>query len=99
MAVKASPILAPLVATKQLADVRPLPAVIDQIRLREEIIKQFSLAEMKDLCERLRIDYEDISGDTRSAKALELVGYFKRRNRLPQVLTMCRQLRPNGNWQ
>jgi hypothetical protein len=50
----------------------------DRIAVREAIKQHYSLDEMRTLCDDLGIDYENLPGETRERKALELVGYFER---------------------
>jgi WD40 repeat protein len=49
---------------------------------------------MKLLCAKLGEDFDEIRGDGPSEKALELVRYFARRKRIPDLLEQVRQERP-----
>ena len=66
--------------------------------LRGKIVENFNLEEIQNLCHDLDIPYEDLSGDTRTAKARELVSYAKRHARLDALIAYCRQNRPSKNW-
>lgn len=55
-------------------------------RLRLAIIRQFSLSDLRTLCFDLGIDYDDLSGDTKSGKAIELIESMVRRGRLKELV-------------
>lgn len=56
--------------------------------LRTFIAERFSLAEMAQLCADMNIDFESIAGNTKEAKALELVQYCTRRGQLHDLVAM-----------
>lgn len=64
------------------------------LQLEQFIAAAFSLDGIKHLCERLGVEYEEIPGATRSAKARELVRYMDRRGLLPELRQALAQLRP-----
>ena len=66
--------------------------------LRDLLARHFNNDELRRLCFDLTIEYEDLPGDTRIAKAQSLVEYGLRHNRLPDLGTRCRQLHPAVNW-
>lgn len=70
----------------------------DLTSLRNAIVKHFSSAELVDLCWDLSIDYDDLPGSTRSAKARELIGFMNRRGRLEQLVVVLQRRRPLVNW-
>jgi len=53
---------------------------------------------MRDLAMRLEVDFEDMAGETKEAKARAMVSYMKRRKRLVELRDMVRQLRPGGRF-
>lgn len=67
-------------------------------RLRELLIARFSDNELKTLCFDMGIDYENISGSTKSAHAIELIRYLRSRDRLGEFLKLCQRERPTVNW-
>lgn len=77
---------------------RPLQAQVDLVALRDKLVQYFSLAELDDLCFKVGVDDEEIPGQTRPEKAREMVQYFQRRNRLPELLAACRAERPTVQW-
>ncbi len=62
--------------------------------LHQRLLDQFSEDDLRTLCFRLGIQYEDLSGDNRQAKARELVLYAQRRGRIADLERAIDQLRP-----
>jgi hypothetical protein len=50
---------------------------------------------LRDLCFELEIDYEDLGGDSQSARARELVLFAKRRNLLARLVACVMRDRPH----
>lgn len=71
---------------------------MNRFELLKELRANFSDSELRDLCLELGIDYEDLPGASKADKARELILYLERRDQLPQMLAICRRLRPNVNW-
>ncbi len=69
---------------------------MDLPQLRDLITRYFNDSELRDLCFDLGIDYENLGGDNKAAKARELVGYGQRHGRLAELEAACRSLRPNA---
>jgi hypothetical protein len=67
-------------------------------RLRQGLSDLFSEEELRTLCFDLGVDYENLPGSGKIGKAREIVAYFERRSSIPQLITQCRRLRPNGPW-
>jgi len=55
------------------------------IALRNFIVEHFNIDELRMLIADLGLDYDNISGSTKSTKALELVTFHKRHGRLPEL--------------
>lgn len=70
----------------------------DQMALVEQIKHHFSPAELRLLCEDLRVFYHDIRGENYTEQVLELLRYMVRRGRVPELLEQCQKLRPHVNW-
>lgn len=62
------------------------------------LIQGFSGEELKTLCFKLNINYDDLPAQGRSAKALELVRFMARDNRLQTLVAVGAELRPNLAW-
>jgi len=69
-----------------------------QIILQDIIKAGFNNDELKDLCSRLDVKYEDLSGQNRSAKILEFVSFMERRKRLDNLLYEGKTVRPELAW-
>ena len=65
-------------------------------QLRDFITRNFNDSELRDLCFDLDIEYENLGGDNKAAKARELVAYCQRHGRLTELEDTCRRLRPNA---
>lgn len=62
--------------------------------LRVLLETRFSDEELQALCFDLSVDYENLKGTTKSAKAMALIGYFERMHRLGELLRAVKDLRP-----
>jgi hypothetical protein len=58
------------------------------------INNSFNEEELKTLAFELGVDYDSLSGEGKSGKARELVGYVERRAQLPALVAAVRQARP-----
>ena len=66
--------------------------------LRQKLITYFNNSELHDLCFDLGIDYESLGGGTRDATVRELILYLQRRDRLGEMIDLCRKMRPSVDW-
>lgn len=55
----------------------------------------FGQEELKDLCFKLRIDYEELSDNRKSSLIRELILHFERRRRIPTLLEAIREEHPD----
>ena len=75
---------------------RPLDSPeVSQQTLRKALVDGYNESELQDLCFELTIDYEELPGDTKSAKARELVNYAKRRDLLAALIERVMADRPH----
>ena len=58
----------------------------DLVALRKRIVTNYNLEEIRTLCSDIGVDYDDLGGEGKEAKARELVAYLKRRNKLDDLL-------------
>lgn len=63
--------------------------------LRRALDEGYNSDELRDLCFELGIDYEDLPGETQSARARELVLYARRHNLTAQVVALVMAARPH----
>ncbi len=68
---------------------------VNLMALRQALDDGYSDSELRDLCFELEIDYEDLGGDTQSAKARELVLFARRRNLLARLVECVMRDRPH----
>ena len=66
--------------------------------LLEKLDRHFNESELREVCFTLRIDYKNIKGKTKKDMARELILYFDRRERLGELVSTCRKLRPHVSW-
>ena len=71
---------------------------VDVVALRNRIADQFALEEISDLAFELHVSPDEISGTTAKTRARSLVGYLEDRDRLDELVVLCRSLRPDGGF-
>ncbi len=67
-------------------------------KLHQNIAAYFGDEELRSLCFDLDVDYADLPASNKDGMARELVAYMERRGRIPELVEMCRKLRPNVEW-
>jgi hypothetical protein len=67
-------------------------------RLHGILLASFNREELRQLCFKLGIDFDDLEGTTRTAKARELLLYFWRQGRLPDLAAAVKNERPQVDW-
>jgi hypothetical protein len=67
--------------------------------LGRQLDAHFDLAELKLLYTDLGIEWENMAGETRLAKAYGLVAYCRRHGRLGELVKVCGRERPGVAWQ
>ncbi len=81
--------------TAQAGSTAPAAGPADSVRLYEVLDGRFSLEELQALCFELGLDWDDLAGGTRGAKARELIGFLRRRERLDALVDAIRRARPD----
>ena len=66
-----------------------------RILLRESLSDKFNLDELNTLCFDLNIDYEDIPGNNKQAKVVELIKYCERTDQMDLLIAQIVKIRPN----
>jgi nucleoside phosphorylase len=67
---------------------------LDQRALRLAVTTAFDLRELRILVSDLDIDWDDIPGDTKAIKIIEIISYLKRRRRVSDLIRMIKVERP-----
>ena len=68
------------------------------IQLRQGLVASFNSDELETLCSDIGVDYENLEGSAKEAKARELIAYLSRRGQLQTLLDYCVQHRPEYAW-
>ncbi|MCA9943858.1 MAG: hypothetical protein KC449_10275 [Anaerolineales bacterium] len=76
----------------------PATAVSGLGLLRQNIVNSFDLDEIRSLCMDITINYEELRGETLSARAGSLVAYCQRRQLLTLLISRCAELRKKLDW-
>ncbi len=80
-------------ASEQTQKENPAGQDLSVKELHRQLVDQFNLEELGDLCFELGIDFEDLGGTSKSAKARELVLYMQRRKQLDRLSLAIQQKR------
>ncbi len=66
--------------------------------LHSQMKEVFNLDEIRQLCFHLEVNYEELSGDTLSAKTQSLLEYLDRRKRIDHLISELKRERPQVDW-
>ncbi len=58
----------------------------DPVALRKHIVTRYSLEEIRTLCSDIGVDYDNLAGEGKEAKARELISFLKRRGKLDDLI-------------
>ena len=64
-------------------------------QLIQHLDHHFSLDELRELTLTLDVEWENLSGDTRTVKSRELVELLNRTGRLPELIRLAQNHRPH----
>ncbi len=70
----------------------------DGTLLRQALVRDFGIEELRTLCYDLGVDYDDLPGEGKEAKARELVASLERRGETDSLIAACSWRRPNSFW-
>ena len=71
---------------------------LQNIHLIEMMVECFSIEELKTLCFKLDLEYENVSVGGREEYARELILYCKRIDRFDDLIDLCEKERPHLSW-
>ena len=66
--------------------------------IHQVLLRHFNLEDLRTLCFDLNLEYDDLKGEGRAAKARELVKQMLREQRLPYLQTAIKRARPTVRW-
>ncbi len=69
-----------------------------RIIIHEILDEKFDGEELKTLVFRLGVDYDNLSGGGKASKARELIKSLERQGRLPELVQVGKELRPDISW-
>jgi hypothetical protein len=69
-------------------------------RLRQNLVRHFSVGELELLCTDLGVDHQSIPGHTEGIQVwtAEIIAFFERRDELELLIIRCIELRPRVAW-
>ena len=66
--------------------------------IHQLLVQHYNAEELRSLCFRLGVDYDDLPPGGRESKARELITYLNRRGRLPELKAAVKADRPSAVW-
>ena len=69
---------------------------MDQQHLFSQLSKCFDIGELNILCWTLNVDPEAIKGDDKATRIWEIIHFFTRRGRVPDLIRYCKKERPEA---
>ena len=66
--------------------------------LRDELDGRFDMGEIRTLCFDLGVDFDNLAGETKIAKAQSLIIYLNKRGRTDELIYRLLELRPDADW-
>lgn len=64
----------------------------------DQMADAFNLDEIRQICFDLLVNFEELPGETLSAKCRELYLHIEKRGDLPKLVVACQRERPSANW-
>ena len=74
------------------------PMTLQELLL-DNLTHGFDLSEIKDLCLRLQVNYQNLPGETLTEKASALIAYLDRRSQLDELVALGKVERPKLRWE
>lgn len=68
-------------------------------KLHKILTERFSDEELRALCFYLIVDYENLPGEGKTAKARELIAFCERHNRVTELIQLGQKTRPDISWE
>lgn len=67
-------------------------------KLRSQIDNHFSMADIRELCFQMGIDFDHLAGDEKRTKIISLLQYVEQRDLFPELIAQLKENRPKENW-
>lgn len=84
--------------SRLLEDAAATTNTTQRSNLVEFMARHFNDEEIKDVCFRMQIEYNDLAAEGRSGKIRELVLFVERHGRVQELHKLVRKLRPRLPW-
>jgi hypothetical protein len=68
------------------------------VKLQGVMEEAFNDSELRDIAFHFNISYDNLTGSTLRDRIRELILHLERRNRIDELIRLCKQLRPNVEW-
>lgn len=69
-----------------------------RLKLKDKMNDAFNVSGLKEACDLLEIEYEDIPGSDRKAKIRELIAHCRRHMMLSKLIRVCEYIYSDRNW-
>jgi len=79
------PVKGGVVDVRREIESEPEAVQITPVDIRERLESNYDVEEFRTLCQKLGVDYDNLRGEGKAARARELVGYCQRRGRLSEL--------------
>lgn len=66
--------------------------------MKRNLMDLFDLDELKSLSFDMDIDWDNLKGDIKELRIVEMVLYCERHGKKEELMTWCKKLRPHANW-
>jgi hypothetical protein len=74
------------------------PSPYELRRLHQILTTRFGGEDLRTLCFYLGVDFDSLKGEGKEGKARELLKHLAHRNRIPELIEIGRQIRPDIQW-
>lgn len=64
----------------------------------DQMVDAFSIDEIRQICFDLKVNFDELPGDTLTDRCRELYLYTERRGDVHRLIEICQRERPSANW-
>jgi hypothetical protein len=87
-----------IVLVRAARDDQSREMAMNRSTLYELLIRYFDEEELRTVCFKLEVEYDNLRGEGSQAKARELIKYLDRRDRISDLVEICERERSNVSW-